>query len=1086
MRSCRRSGAKNGCRHAKARFGAVAIFLLAPMAFCYGQVPYADPQLTRSHPTRISFVTSEGTYMNVDVSPDGHTVAFDLLGDIYLLPIQGGTPMSLTSGPDWDQAPLFSPDGAEIYFVSDRNGAKNIWRTSIHDRALQQITASTSDVVGTLNWTSDRRRIIAAVGDVDVSNAETSLHTIDPGVGTITELQKKDGPWLDLSTFQRLRKRLRTFSGAQSRDGATYYSEATSLNDRNRFTVRLYKLDQNTSSGWPVRTSNASYNEFSPQTSSDGRLLAWFREHQDRRTEIRVRNLEKDTERAIVTLKDSDDAAYGASHAERPRYTFTPDGQYLVYWHAGKIWRAHVERGSVAPIPFELAVEREVQPRATAESPDPISDRFAKIIRWPTISMDGRWLAFSAFGYVWIKDLESQITRRLTCSKDFEFMPAISPDGRSVAYVAFSEDRPEYFSARLMIADRAAGAGIELLSGENEAYLLPRWSPNGEMIALIREAQIEGKIKSEFGWTSSTIGAFNGVANAPPSGSRTSLFLASRYVGFNDKGNRLVFSYPESKDTNVLASSDLTGKRSNIHATSRQGLGGIAPAPDMNKVLITGQNSDLWLLPLEPSSRTGEISLTDPTIRPVTREGGYYAAWATSERFTYAIGKQVFHHGGDKKRTHTVDVSVDHGDRSETVVLHGGRIITMSGSSGIGRVIENGAVVIQGRHIADVAPISSVEIPPGAHMIDTGELTIMPGLVEAHYHRIGGSEGTIGLSAFKLPNSSMNDPSAIRYGITTAWEPGGIVDDGAPATADLQRAGRILGPRWEHSASGAVGYPWNQLKTYDDALRAVTMQKQLGATVLKEYVTPFRLQRQWLSAAARSVGLHIYSHLDSFDGAMTNIVDGYSGGEHSYLPVPYFRDVEEMMRQSGYVWTPNIVISSGSVVSDNFPQAPSNPESRNSHENQGNNSNDPALDGYGRRLQQEYRLPVHRASRVAKQAASASKLGINVGVSGHSMPGAGLHAEMWHLSKAGMPIPDVLRATTMGNAGKLGLDKYIGSLEPGKIADILVLKRDPSVDIQNAKAVKFTIQSGRIFDAITAQVLRGVNTMYASSCTMSQ
>jgi len=1088
MRWGSRAGAMRPGWYVKSTCEALAISLLGFTALSYDKMASAHPKLAPTYPTRISFVTSEGTYMNVDVSPDGSTLAFDLLGDIYLLPIRGGTPTALTSGPDWDQAPLFSPDGTEIYFVSDRHGAKNIWRTSIHDRVLKQITASTSDVVGILNWTSDRRQIIAAVGDIDLSNAETSLHTIDPQSGTITELQRKDGPWLDLSTFQRLRKRLRAFSGAQSRDGATYYSEATFLNGLSRFTVRLYKLDRSTSSGRPVRRSNASYNEFSPQTSTDGRFLAWFREHQDGRTEIRVRDFENDIERTIVTLKGSDDAAYGAAHAERPRYTFTPDSQYLVYWHAGKIWRADIERGSATSIPFELAVEREVQPRATTESPDPISDRFAKIIRWPTVSMDGRWLAFSAFGYVWIKDLESHLSRRLTCSADFEFMPAISPDGQSVAYVAFSADRPEYLSGRVMIADRTEGAGIELLAGENETYLLPKWSLDGKMIALIRDAQIEGKTVSEFGWTSSTIGAFNAVANAPPSTSRTSLSLASRYVGFNAQGDRLVFSYPESKDRAVLASSDLTGVNLKIHAVSNQGLGGIAPSPDMLKALVIGQNSYLWLLPLASSSKTRELSITDPSIRPVTREGGYYAAWITSERFSYSIGQQVFLHGfGDKKRGETVDVSVDHTDSSEAVVLHGGRIITMSGSSGFGRVVENGAVVIRGRRIADVAPIGSVEIPTDAQMIDTSGLTIMPGLVEAHYHRIGGSEGTIGLSAFKLPNSSMNDHSAIRYGITTAWEPGGVLDDGAPATADLQRAGRILGPRWEHSASGAVGYPWNQLKTYDDARRAVAMQKHLGATVLKEYVTPFRLQRQWLSAAARSAGLHVYSHLESFDRAMTSIVDGYSGGEHSYLPIPFFRDVEEMMRQSGYVWTPNIVISSGSVSSDHLPPATSNPESHNNPRNQGSNSNDAALDGYGRRLQQEYRLPVHRASRVANQAGSASEVGISVGVSGHSMPGAGLHAEMWHLSKAGMPIPDVLRAATTGNAEKLGLDQYLGSLEPGKIADILVLEGDPSADIENAKAVKLTIQGGRIFDAAKkVEILPRANTTHPSPCTMTQ
>ena len=79
-------------------------------------------------PTKaVRFTTTEGTWMNLDVSPDGRTIVFDLLGDLYLLPIEGGTARRITSGPAFDLQPRFSPDGSRLSFTSDRAGGDNVW-----------------------------------------------------------------------------------------------------------------------------------------------------------------------------------------------------------------------------------------------------------------------------------------------------------------------------------------------------------------------------------------------------------------------------------------------------------------------------------------------------------------------------------------------------------------------------------------------------------------------------------------------------------------------------------------------------------------------------------------------------------------------------------------------------------------------------------------------------------------------------------------------------------------------------------------------------------------------------------------------
>jgi hypothetical protein len=267
---------------------------------------------------------------------------------------------------------------------------------------------------------------------------------------------------------------------------------------------------------------------------------------------------------------------------------------------------------------------------------------------------------------------------------------------------------------------------------------------------------------------------------------------------------------------------------------------------------------------------------------------------------------------------------------------------------------------------------------------------------------------------------------------------------------------------------GAVGYPWDQLTSYTAALAAIEQHYELGVDVLKEYNTPTRQQRQWLSAAAHQTGMGIVSHLDSFYAMMTRIVDGYTGGEHPGIPVPFFKDVHEMLRQTGYVWTPNILITSGTIGARQDKRnyfCLDVLEWRNRTRPEGSEAKSicPAD-----RSSPSVPYGIHRVSRIAKQAASAASDGVNIGVSAHNLPGVLLHLEMWYLWKGGLPIEDVLRTTTIGNAEKLGLQGEIGSLEPGKIADLLVLYENPLDDILNTLSLKYTVQGGVVYDSETA------------------
>jgi hypothetical protein len=401
-------------------------------------------------------------------------------------------------------------------------------------------------------------------------------------------------------------------------------------------------------------------------------------------------------------------------------------------------------------------------------------------------------------------------------------------------------------------------------------------------------------------------------------------------------------------------------------------------------------------------------------------------------------------------------------------------LLTMAGDKDESRIIERGAIVVLGSVITAVGPASEVEIPPSAFIVDVSGKTITPGFIDSHYHRIGGSGGAIGLSALKLPNASFDDKTAIGYGVTAAWEPGGPWDDGVPATADLQRAERILGPQWSYSARGSIGSPWEYLVTYDQALAAVDEHKALGVVVLKEYNTPTRTQQQWLSAAAQARGLGIVSHLESLEGMMTRVVDGYTGGEHTGIPIPFYDDVGELLRRTGFVWTPNISITDGSIggVADSHAFYWREVQKERPTQLDKLKSMGPR-DRLAETDLGEPSVPysAHRVGRVAKQAAAAALRGVHVGVSGHNMPGSNLHKEMWYLWRGGVPEHEVLRAATIGNAEKLGISEDVGTLEVGKTANILVFDQSPLRNILNTMSLRYTIQEGMIYDSGTAKTL---------------
>lgn len=1046
---------------------------------------------------RIAFETTEGTFMAVDVSPDGETLVFDLLGDLYTLPIKGGDAVPLTTGTAWDESPRFSPDGAYVYFLSDRVGHKNVWRISLADQSLQPISGSGNDVIGGLNWlpsadtyrsgevlsgltwSQDGSRLLASVlvtvGAFTGRSFDRMLHAIDPISGALTPVAEPPGPMRIAG--RTARNSISIFSAVESDDGQVFYS-SINFEGGQWAGVHLFVFDARSRKHTAITPQDATYNEFKPQLSHDGNLLAYFRQYDNRRTELRILNRATGDDRELVPLENADDMGYSKAKADdRPNFAFTPDDKAVIFWHDGKIRRVDIAGGQLKTIPFRARVELEV-----AERVRPAVQRLdgydeASTVRWPSLSRDGRTLVFSAVGYVWVRDMATGDVRRLTDADEFEYMPAISPDGSSVAYISFARAGINYDRGRLMVADIASGQIRELLASAGEDYLLPRWSADGSKIALIREGGWtlsrdggEWNIGSPpmAGWTSAADGVFHEVASISDSGPFARSFIYAQSVGFNAAGTELWASYPQSNVSVILTTANLETGDSRTLAFATPEVGGIVPSPDLRHVALTRRDGSVWVMPFEAGDTRVTVSTRASSARRVSQNGGYFVDWNNTNQITFGFAKDVYryrldHSSGDPESVDDelsairIEVPIVIPATAQQTAFTGARLITISGDAGTGTVIESGTLIVEGERIVAIGAADTIAIPGDAQVVDVAGKTILPGFLDTHYHGLGGT-------ALALPRDrGFDDPSAIKFGVTTAWNPGSLVfDDGGPAISDLQRAGRIPAPRWSHTMNGAR--PVELLSNYSAAQAPAEQLRIMGSAVLKEYNTPTREQRQWISVAARENGVGVVSHLDSFEDIVTRIFDGYTGGDHITIPVPLSRDMLELLQQSGFVWTPNLLYTSAGWVGEyTDPQL---------YYCNAVSQTDRAFlivktesecDG-------EYQAPsvdfaVHRVSQAAEYAALAASNGASIGASAHNGPGSKLHQELWLLWRGGMSIGDVLRASTMTNAEKLGLQEEIGSLEVGKMADFLVLHENPLDDILNTVSVKYTIQGGVIYDA---------------------
>ncbi len=1006
----------------------------------------------------VSLDTRTGTWMSVDVSPDGADVVFDLLGDLYTIPIAGGEAKALTSGVEWDMQPRYSPNGKWIAFTSDRAGGDNIWIMNRDGSKPQQVTKETFTLLNSPSWTPDSDFIVAR-------KHFTSRRSL--GAGEMWLYHRAGGEGVQLT--ERANDQKDAGEPVFSPDGRyLYFSQDVTPGkvfeynkDPNTQIYVIQRLDRQrremerfiTGPGGAIR----------PTPSPDGGSLAFIRRVRYKSV-LYVADLESGAERPLHDGLDRDMQETWAIHGVYPAMAWTPDNRSIVFWADGKIKRIDVSSKSVSEIPFHVASTRKIA-KALRFPIEVAPKRFrTKMLRWVQVSPDGKQVVYQALGHLYIRDLPNGTPRRVTRQSDhLEFYPSFSRDGRSLVYTTWDDEK--YGSIRIVPTTGGEGRVVTSKPGH---YLEPVLSPDGSRI--VYRTSSDGYLRP------ATWGREQGLFVITARGGIPELLHKTGFLPqFGASNNRVFFMIvdDEEKDTRALKSIDLKGSDERTHMQSAEATEFVI-SPNEKWIAFT-ENFNAYVAPFVEGAKSLKVGPKEKSIpiRKVSRDAGEYLHWSgDSGRLYWALGPELFSRqlreafefvdGTPEKLPEDPAVGVNIGFEqaadipSGTVAFTGGRIVTMRGDE----VIENGTVVVRGDRIVAAGPRDSVTIPADAKVYDVAGKTIMPGIIDVHWHGAMGSDEI-------TPEQSWVNYVSLAFGVTTIHDPSNDTSE-IFAASEMARAGLITGPRIYSTGTILYGAksPYRAIiDSIDDARAHLRRMKAVGAFSVKSYNQPRRDQRQQIVAAARELEMMVVPEGGSlFEHNMTMIVDGHTGIEHSIPVAKIYDDTMQLWSKSQTWYTPTLIVGYGGLFGENYWY-----RNTNVWENTRLLSFVPrrVVDSRARRrtLAPDDEWNHFNNARIA---ADLVNRGVHVQLGAHGQrEGLGAHWELWMFVQGGMTPLQALRSATLSGAQYLGMDRDLGSIESGKLADIIVLDRNPLENIRNSESIVYTMVGGHLFDAMT-------------------
>ncbi len=1094
----------------------------------------------------LTFTTDEASWISLDVAPDGKTIVFDILGDLYTLPIAGGKATRITSGTGWDQQPRYSPDGAQITFISDRNGSKNLWIANVDGSKSKALTKGERLNFSSPIWSADGQYVIAArTGQLwlyhkdggtglQMTGLRPEIAAASPGPAAPTPSHYGAAPsndprflWVNVSgTVQPA-----LFVGTHPEGASSEREENDELEARsNARRLGQYQVGQfDRETGRTLIRTHETDGAFRPVASPDGKWLVYAVRH-DAREALKLRELAtgQETWLALDVQRDNSQGGGVNDRDVYPASAFTPDSRALITSHHGKLWRIEVPSGRVANIPFSADVDQRMGTLAKFEYPINDTSLVVTQIRGAKPSPDGTRVAFTALDALYVGELLPSVggtaatrlvvrnPRRLTKGGMVEHAPVWSPDGRSIAYVTWTDT-----AGGNIYRVRSDGSGQpERLTRAAAYYDKIAYTKDGARLLAVRGSRFSRmRMFEDFGSLSNA--AELEYVWLPANGGEATR-IAWVGGGQSQQGRNVPHVGPDSTRMYVWAGAEgLVSMR--LDGTDRRVVvrvsappqpafplppGATPPPPPLpdevllspdGKRALVAADHNVYLITVPPVvGQAGAVSVTAGSVVPTTRltkVGGDFIGWSNDSRTAvYSIGRSYFQHD-----VRTAEVAVrDSVARADSVAAGGGA----GGAAGAGAAAAAApkdstkrATVAYEAQRHDVEITAAKDRPRGTVVLRGARIITMKGddviengdvVVTDNRITAVGASGTVSAPA----NARVIDMKGktiipgfvdihahnwfgwgvhrdqvtqllanLAYGVTTQRDPQTSSTDILTYT-DLAETGALIGPRLYSTGPGI--FAADNIKSLDEARDVVRRYSDhYNTKTIKQYLAGDRKVRQWVIMAANELGLTTTTEGGSnLTMNLTLMQDGYPGLEHAMPIFPLMNDVVQLEAQSGITYTPTLIVGYGGPTGLNYWLTHYNVDADQKlrrftpHEE---------LDSW--KTLQYFREDQYIFKGHAEQLAKFVNAGGRVGLGSHGeLQGLGVHWELWMMQSGGLTPHQALRAATLHGAEAVGLGRDLGSLEAGKLADLQVLDQNPLDDIHNTNTIRFVMKNGRLYE----------------------
>ena len=956
--------------------------------------------LEESQPKQIlEFNLDEGTNMAATLSPDGKTLAFDLLGRIWLMPVEGGRGTAITDSLGNARQPQWSPDGSQLTFQAYWDGNWHVYTINRDGTNLRQMTTGDFDYREP-HWSPDGTSLIFSsdragtydIWSLDIVGERLTGVTSDPG----NEFGPRWSPEGDMLAYVQ-----------STREGSWIVKKPIE------------------SEGERVYQGNGTLAGVS--WSADGSALV-FNELRQARSEL-VRIDAAGGEAQILTTEEE---------VFPFPVSWTTDGS-MVFTASGKIVKRYAN-GEIEDVPFEVPVvlDRSSYTRKKRDlssiGPFPV-----KGIAWPQLSPTGDKIAFVALQDLWLRSEDGSLTQ-LTDDRYVQILPAWSPDGRSIA---FCSDQDGSFG--IWTVDVASGDLSKLLD-TGGAVAGISWSPDGGSIAYtqsFRPSDGQLRILNVASGESRQVGSSQAHSVGMPSWSPDSKMIALTTLDtyssrFREGVNRI-------KIFDISQNTERYQEAEEHWSFGGRGTDGPVWSPDGSQMLVHGRGA-LWLMPVdENGDATGEP-------RRLTEELSEAPSWGRNGTSVLYMATDELKIMNMEDRTSSnvpIEMTWERRHPDTRVVVHAGALIDGTADQ-ISRDVD---IVVQGSRIIEVKPHEGDH--DGEDVIDASDAFVIPGLMDVHVHE-GSSFGSSlgkewlawGVTAVRNPSSNPYDALNRREAVQSGKVTGprmfytGFAIDGSRI---YYGGGRALQSEqqidWELDRADRLDY--DLIKTYvrlADPLqkRVVEGAHRIGIPVTSHEVFP-----------AVGYGADGTEHISGTSriGYSSKITRTWKS----------YNDVTDLLAKSGMSFTPTTAIIAFRYMIGRDSSVLEDERIGFFGRRLG------GIPGFIEPEWEDREQLYQNLIQMVKDVHDKGGFVVAGTDSPIIPYGFGLHMEMESYQDAGLTPFEVLQTATINNARLLNAEDDLGTVEVGKFADFVIVEANPLEDIRNVRKVRTVIKNGQVY-----------------------